>query len=128
MVVGVTIAAAVLGGWWLIDRLSPVPSALVGEWENETPILAAGPGEVRLTIRPDGSAVVAFDRERYVWWGSDRFRCRVRGREVVIRAEPDGKPFALQIEVEADRFRVWDPTAPDPDRDALVFRRSVRRE
>lgn len=123
VVIAVLTGAIGAAGWLAADRMFPVPVALVGEWVNETPIIAAGPGEVRLTIGRDGSAVATIDRERYVWWRADRYQIRVQGHEIVVRVLPDGQPVTARIDIETDRFRLSDPAAPDPDRDTLVFLR-----
>jgi hypothetical protein len=122
-------AAAALGGWWLVNSVDPVPSALAGMWQNETLLLAAGPGEVQLTIQRDGQAVVAFDRTCYEWWGATQFRLRVRGKELILHVDsphPEGRSVAMQIEISGERFRVSAPASQRADRDELVFHR-VRR-
>jgi len=127
VIVGIAACATVaLGGWLLVDRLYPVPSSLAGKWENETKIIAAGPGEVQLTVHRDGLAVAEFDRSRYEWWGATRFRLRVRGEELTLRIDPpdrDDQPVNLRIEISDERFRVWDPAHQITDQDELVFRR-----
>jgi hypothetical protein len=130
VIVGIAVFAAVaLGGWLLVNRLYPVPSSLVGRWENETPIMAAGPGEVQLTIHRDGLAVAEFDRSRYEWWGPTRFRLLVRGDELTLWTDPpdrDDQPVTLRIEITDERIRVWDPAHQITNQDELVFRRVPR--
>jgi hypothetical protein len=118
------IGLAAAGAWLLADRLRPLPVSLVGVWENETPIGAAGPGEVRVTVSRDGTAVVWFDPARHAFGGEYRYRCRVRGDRVFIRGERQAEPESARIEVGRERFRLWDPASPRPGRDEVVFRRA----
>lgn len=120
---GLAVAAVVaLGGWWLTDRALPLPAALAGEWENESRLFAAGPGEVRLTVARSGSVALDLDR-RLVWRGADRFDCRAEGGRLIVRPLPDGEPVSLWYAVEGDRLRIWPADPPADGSGAIVFRR-----
>ena len=113
--------------WWIAaDRRLPVPSTLVGTWKNQTPIFAAGPGEVRLTVRRDGTAVAAFDHSKFDWWGTDQFSCVVRNGQLAIRIDPDKHFDPLPIEITSDRFCVYDHSNTQPSRREIVFSRVDR--
>ncbi len=66
-------------------RTQPSPSErLLGEWTNSERLIAATPGEVRITFEAGGTARIAFDRHRYVF-PFDTFRWSVVGPELVIK-------------------------------------------
>lgn len=99
------IALLALAAWLRLSHVDPVPRWLVGEWENETNILSAGPGEIRLAITGDGSIDIRFDRQRYTWWGSDRLGARVRDDIAEVWTDPK-HPVAFKIEFANGRMRL----------------------
>jgi hypothetical protein len=120
---GVVGLVALLGGGWLLYRhLYPIPQSWVGVWENETKLLDAGPGEVRLVISRRGVIDIQLDREKYTWWGADQLHMRARGDIAEVWVDPD-RPVKFRIEMREDRMTVsvLDRLA-DPN-DMMVFRK-----
>lgn len=113
--------------WRLYCHVYPVPSHLLGVWENETAFGnaafdGAGPGEVRLIISPHGSIDIQFDRKKY--WGPDKLQIRVSGEFAEVWSEK-GEKTKVRLELRKGRMIVSDPARPARADDVMIFK-SVR--
>jgi hypothetical protein len=123
VIIGVGFAVALAaGGWLLYHHLNPVPSSLVGVWENETPLLQAGPGEVRLLISASGLIRIQFDHDKYTWWGSTKLHFHLSGDFAEVWSEPERK-VKFRFEVRHNWLTISDPEHPQRPDDVMVFRR-----
>lgn len=117
---GLFVVLFTLAGWLRFQYVEPVPRGLIGVWENETQILNAGPGEIRLDIAPDGAIAIQFDRSRYKWWGPDHLQVRVNGEIAEVWGESESRAN-FRIHLTNGRMRLSLPESTDPDED-LIFR------
>jgi hypothetical protein len=123
VIIAVGFAFTLMAGGLLLDRhLAPVPSSLIGVRENETTLLDAGPGAVRLAISRRGLIDIQFDREKYMWWGPDQLYLSVSGDIAEVWSEPDRKA-KFRVAVRDNRMTVSDPDQPDGTDDVMEFRR-----
>jgi hypothetical protein len=127
----VLVCLSLAGAVLLVRSLFPPTPPLVGTWENERKIFAAGPGEVRLVLNRDGTGELHLARNLTFLF--DKFTYRVRGEIVELHPTRDAsKPRLLQpseelewkIEVKGDRLRVVGlGDDPLPEDQVMVFRR-----
>jgi len=80
--------------------------SLVGKWENSESLIDAGPGEILILLKKDGTGNLILDKERY-FWVADQFLYRILGNQIeVVFVYEDGRktdPGRLDIIAFNDR-------------------------
>lgn len=100
---GMVVATGLLFvGRLLYCHLVPVPSEIVGVWENSEKLIDAGPGEVRFVISDKGVIDVRYDRTKYFWWDEQMY-ISVCGEDFKFWFDPEHK-VSGRIQLQGDEM------------------------
>lgn len=76
------------------------PQSIVGKWENSENLIDAGPGEIQILLKKDGTGTLILDKDRY-FWVADQFLYKILGNqiEVVFVYEDGGKTDPGRLDI-----------------------------